>query len=317
MNHPLEQVISSFHESCDKGSLTTFDIYKGIKLSFISLQSEDFSFHHPAFDNILEINYCKSGRIGWQMENGNSIYLGRSDFSLHTMNSCADSRISLPNGDYEGLILFIDLKELSENLSELLAGTGITGKLLSDKFCKNGTLTSFAGNEQTESIFSAFFNLPENFQLPYWKLKTLELLLYLFRLETDTSHHLTEYQAEQVKIIRSIHEQLVGNLNERFTVESLSRQYLMNATTLKKVFKAVYGTSIAAHIKIHRMEQAAKLLLTTQNDIIQIAQSVGYESQSRFTAAFKNYFQMLPTEYRKNFHANREQNTNREETCIK
>ncbi len=304
MNYQLEQVIGNFHDNYGKDSLATYDVYKGIKLAFVSLQSEDFSFHHPAFDHILEINYCKSGRIGWQMANGNSIYLGQSDFSLHTMNSCADSQISLPNGDYKGLTIFIDLRELSENLSELLSGTGITGELLSNKFCKDGTFTSLAGNGQTESIFSAFFNLPEKFQIPYWKLKILELLLYLLRLETDSSRRLTEYQAEQVKIIRSIHEQLVGNLNQRFTIEALSRQYLMNGTTLKKVFKAVYGTSIAAHIKMHRMEQAAKLLLTTQNDIVQIAQSVGYESQSRFTAAFKDYFQMLPTEYRKHFRPN-------------
>ncbi|MCM1128136.1 MAG: AraC family transcriptional regulator [Lachnospiraceae bacterium] len=301
MNHQLEQVIEQFHENCGKNSITTYDIFKGIKLAFVSLESEDFSFHHPALGHILEINYCKSGRIVWQMENGNSIYLGQSDFSLHTMDSCANSQISLPNGDYNGLTLFIDLQELSENLSDLLSGTGITGKLLVGKFCKNGTFTSLAGNEQTEGIFSAFFNLPENLQLPYWKLKTLELLLYLLHLETDSNPRLTEYQAEQIEIVRSIHEQLVGNLNLRFTIESLSKQYLMNATTLKKVFKAVYGTSIAAHIKQHRMEQAAKLLLNTQNDIIQIAQTVGYESQSRFSAAFKDYFQMLPTEYRKNF----------------
>lgn len=305
MNHQLEQVIEHFHENCGRNSITAYDIFKGIKLSFVSLESENFSFHHPALGHILEINYCKSGRIGWQMENGNSIYLGQSDFSLHTMDSCAHSQISLPNGDYKGLTIFIDLQELSENLSDLLSGTGITGKLLLDKFCKNGVFTSLAGNEQTESIFSTFFNLPENLQFPYWKLKTLELLLYLLRLETDSSRCLTEYQAAQIEIIRSIHEQLVGNLNQRFTIESLSRQYLMNATTLKKVFKAVYGTSIAAHIKQHRMEQAAELLLSTQNDIIQIAQSVGYESQSKFTAAFKDYFQMLPTEYRKKFCSSR------------
>ncbi len=304
MDYQLEQVIENFHKNCGRNSITSYDIYDGITLAFISLQSEDFSFHHPALGHILEINYCKSGRIGWQMENGNSLYLGPSDFSLHTMDSCADSRISLPGGGYEGLTIFLTLPELSENLSELLAGTGMTGELLSDKFCKDGTFTSFAGNAQTESIFSAFFNLPESLRFPYWKLKTIELLLYLFRLETDSSRCLTEYQAEQIKIIRSIHEQLVENLNQRFTIESLSRQYLMNPTTLKKVFKAVYGTSLAAHIKIHRMEQAAKLLLTTQSDIIQIAQSVGYESQSKFTAAFKDYFHMLPTEYRKNFHSN-------------
>ena len=61
----------------------------------------------------------------------------------------------------------------------------------------------------------------------------------------------------------------------------------------------VYGETIAAHMKKHRMEQAASLLLKTQNDIAAIAQAVGYESQSRFTAAFKETYGELPTEYRR------------------
>lgn len=301
MSSQLAQITKHLCENDVKNKMDSHDLHRGIQLSFISLGSDDFSFHHPMPNPVLEINYCRSGRIGWQMENGNSIYLGPSDFALHTVDSCADSKISLPNGDYEGLTIFIDLHELSKNPPELLSETAISGEFLSQKFCRNGSFTSLPGNEQTESIFSAFFDVPENLQLPYWRLKTLELLLYLCRLETDARSYLTEYQSEQIKIIRCIHEQLVENLDQRITIDSLSRQYLMNTTTLKKVFKAVYGTSIAAHIKIHRMEQAAKMLRETQDDIIQIAQSVGYESPSRFAAAFKNHFHMLPTEYRKNY----------------
>ena len=74
----------------------------------------------------------------------------------------------------------------------------------------------------------------------------------------------------------------------------------MNTTTLKRCFKQVYGETIAAHIKKHRMEAAAALLRKTDDDIASIAQAVGYESQSKFTAAFKEYFGALPKEYRKN-----------------
>ncbi|MCQ2529184.1 MAG: AraC family transcriptional regulator [Saccharofermentans sp.] len=65
------------------------------------------------------------------------------------------------------------------------------------------------------------------------------------------------------------------------------------------VFKSVYGNSIAAHIKEHRMEQAARLLNDTDYNIAEIASSVGYSSQSKFTAAFKEYYGVLPTDYRK------------------
>ena len=73
----------------------------------------------------------------------------------------------------------------------------------------------------------------------------------------------------------------------------------MNTTTLKKTFKDVYGTSIAQHMKQHRMERAAVLLRRTGDGIAQIAHAVGYESQSRFTTAFKETYGVLPTEYRK------------------
>mgnify|MGYP002697326111 CR=1 FL=1 len=105
--------------------------------------------------------------------------------------------------------------------------------------------------------------------------------------------------ASQEEIIRNVHDYMVEHLSERLTIEALSREFLMNTTTLKSAFKRVYGSSIAQHMKQHRMELAAGLLLKTQNDIASVAQAVGYESQSRFTAAFKEAYGELPTEYRR------------------
>ncbi len=108
-----------------------------------------------------------------------------------------------------------------------------------------------------------------------------------------------DYSSSTEEIIHRIHAYLLEHLAERVTIEDLSKQFLMNPTTLKKVFKDVYGMSIAAHMKQHRMEHAAKMLLETNDSIAQIAFAVGYESQSRFTNAFKNTFGMLPSIYRR------------------
>ena len=108
-----------------------------------------------------------------------------------------------------------------------------------------------------------------------------------------------DYQDSQEQIIRHVHNELTANLAERVTIEELSRKYLMNTTTLKRCFKQVYGETIAAHMKKHRMEAAAALLVQTQDDISAIAQAVGYESQSRFTSVFKETYGELPTEYRR------------------
>ena len=65
------------------------------------------------------------------------------------------------------------------------------------------------------------------------------------------------------------------------------------------MFKAVYGKSIAAHIREHRMEYAAQLLQLSSLSIADIASKVGYDSQSRFSSVFKEQYQMLPKEYRR------------------
>lgn len=297
----LTGIRNSFVGSHSMNHIKGIELYTGIELSYLTLTIDHFSVHHAALDHILEINYCHSGRIGWEMGNGNSVYLGQKDFSLHTMKSCANSVMSLPNGDYEGLTISIDLRELTDNPPEALSGTGITGTFLYDKFCKNSPITSLAGNEQTESIFSAFYSQPEPLQLAWQKIKALELLLYLGGLKADSKNCLTEYQSEQIEIIRKIHKQLAEHMEQRFTIESLSKQYLINPTTLKTMFKSVYGTSIAAHMKEHRMERAAKLLRETGLSIAEIAGSVGYDSQSRFTAAFKAHWGKLPKDYRNNW----------------
>lgn len=300
MNQKFASIQGSYAGHHGQDQAEPIELYPGIALSYFSLAADRLSMHHEALGHILEINYCRSGRIGWDMGSGNSVYLGEKDFSLHTLNACADSVMTFPTRHYEGLAVSIDLNTLTNCPPEILSGTGITGSFLYDKFCAGITITSFAGDERTESIFSGFYGQPEHLRLSYQKMKVIELLLYLGGLETDSKGRLTEYQSEQVEVIRKIHKQLIEHMDQRFTIESLAKQYLMNPTTLKAVFKSVYGASIAAHIKAHRMEQAARLLRETNMRVAEIAEHVGYDSQSKFTAAFKAAYHTLPTEYRKN-----------------
>lgn len=299
MKHKLEEIQKSLRQLQNGSSLETHILYPGIELSFLTLKSDSLNLRHHEADDVMEINYCRTGRMGWNMGNGNTVYLGPGDYALQSMKSCANSVITLPNGHYEGLVLCLDLNRLTLHPPQLLEGTPITGDLLYSRYCQNRSSTSFAGTAETEQIFSGFFHQPELLRSAYWKLKALELLLYLGKTESSYAGRLTEYQSEQVAVIRSIHDQLVNHLDQRFTIEFLSKQYLMNPTTLKDTFKAVYGSSIAAHIKSHRMEQAAKLLLDTGDSIAQVAKAVGYDNQSKFSEAFKECYQVLPTEYRK------------------
>ena len=299
MNDELIQIKNDAENFQQKIAGTVISLYPGIELCYLTFSTNSFSVHHKAMPHIIQINYCKAGQIVWEMKSRNRIYLNPGDFSLHTMKACTDSMLTFPSGIYQGLSIYIDLQEVSDYPPELLKGSNIFETILPEKFCRNDSPVFLAGNEQTESIFSAFFNQPESLKLPYQKIKTMELLLYLGKTELTSSQQLSEYKTEQIRIIREIHDQLTRHMEQRITIEELSRKYLINPTTLKTAFKSIYGTSIAAHIKEHRMEQSAKMLKETDKSIAEIARAVGYDSQSKFTAAFKTYFKVLPKEYRK------------------
>jgi AraC-like DNA-binding protein len=119
-------------------------------------------------------------------------------------------------------------------------------------------------------------------------------------IDAQRARELTEYQASQAALIREIHDYLLVNLDRQVTIEHLSEKFHINPTTLKKTFREVYGNSLAAHMKEHRMEHAARLLLETSSSISGIAAQVGYRNQSKFTAGFRRQFGMLPHEYRRN-----------------
>ncbi len=120
----------------------------------------------------------------------------------------------------------------------------------------------------------------------------------MLKTTCPSEKNLSEKSPEE--IAEDVHEYLIKHLNERITIETLSKIFLINQTTLKETFKNVYGTSLASHINIHRMEKAELLMKDDNKSIMDIALAVGFSSQSRFSEAFKKHFGASPAEYRKN-----------------
>ena len=109
------------------------------------------------------------------------------------------------------------------------------------------------------------------------------------------------FHSEQADTIRRIHDAMTSDLKKRYTIEELSRQYLINTAALKSVFKSVYGMPVASYMKQYRIMKAAELLRNTDTSISAIASEVGYKSQSKFSAAFKDIMKILPTDYRRQY----------------
>jgi len=150
-----------------------------------------------------------------------------------------------------------------------------------------------------KEVFYTVSSKPENHALH----SIIEKLMSMNCPDFDSRHEKindnSEYLENQVEKIKRIHDYLTDNLSKRIKIDELAKKFAINSTTLKTVFKDVYGTSLAAHIKEHRMEKAAQLLVQSQLSVKEIADEVGYESQSKFSAVFKDFYDVSPNDYRK------------------
>lgn len=282
-----------------KGCIETYSVFPGIEASYTSFYTSEITFHHAASPAILELFYCYNGRVGWNMQEGTALYLGPGDLTLHSAACCANSAMMLPLGYAEGLSLSIDLGKVMENVPEILQEAGIDLQTFQDRFT-SGKPAVIPSCPELNHIFSPLYSATPARRAAYLKLKVQELLLYLadFQIKERST---TQYFSQQTDLIKEIHDKLTEHLDQRFTIDELAKEYLINTSTLKEVFKVVYGLPIATYMKEYRVRQAMKLLRETNTTIAGIASQVGYESQGKFTKAFKDVAKILPTEYRKNY----------------
>ena len=281
--------------------IETYELYPGIELSYNYFLGDRFHLHHRHASCVLTIDHCRRGRIGWKMKGELSLYFGTGDLSFHATDKCTDSEITLPLGYYEGLTISLDLPVLRDTLPELLADAGMDVSALCQTFCGKNETAALPASPRIEHIFSEVYDLPERMKRPYLRLKCQELLLFLSMTGPAENAGFDSLHSEQAETIRRIHDVMTENLKKRYTIEELSRQYHINTAALKSIFKSVYGMPIASYMKQFRIMKAAELLRMTGDSISAIASEVGYESQSKFSAAFKDIMKILPTDYRRQY----------------
>lgn len=280
------------------GLMTLYNVFPGIQLIYNDFETTEFRWKNNLSGNIMEINHCRKGREGSQLKDGACLYLGEGDLSIHMMENCAPV-MSFPLKHYRGISVIMDLDIVTKNLPESLKDTDIDFSGFRKKFCGNDSIFIMPAKDEIEHIFSELYCIPEGIQKPYFKLKIQELLLFLYMIDVQKENQRAKYMSPQVEIVKEIHKRLTSNLQERITIDDISKEYLINASTLKETFKGIYGKPIATYMKEYRIKQAAILLRQTSSTVADISLQVGYINQSKFASAFREIMKITPTEYRR------------------
>ncbi len=89
------------------------------------------------------------------------------------------------------------------------------------------------------------------------------------------------------------------NLDYELTLQAIAQKAGISQWHFQRIFKALTNETIKTYIRSRRLANAFEKLLTTNQKIIEIAITAGFESQQSFSRAFKKAFDMTPNEARK------------------
>ena len=92
---------------------------------------------------------------------------------------------------------------------------------------------------------------------------------------------------------------IARNYQQPLTSQSIANAMDVHANYAMTLFRKTFGTTMTAFITQHRISHAQRLLVTTDNAILDVALDSGFQSLSRFNEAFKAGCGCAPREFRK------------------
>ncbi|MGN0484633.1 MAG: helix-turn-helix domain-containing protein [Lachnospiraceae bacterium] len=292
------KVIQFRNENGD-GTMTFYDVFPGIGLIYNDFHMSGYQSEYRPDAEQFCIDHCREGRLEYPAKNDAYSYVEAGDLKFDCRLSHT-GKFEMPLSHYHGITVAIDLNKAEKYLQEEGKGFPVDLRKLREKFCKDGHTTVIHDACSIEHIFGELYHVPEKIKIPYFKIKILELFLYLYALELpDSPKEKPYFYRTQVEKTKAIKQFLTEHLQEHVTQAELAKRFDLPITAMKQCFKSIYGMPIGSWMLQYRMNYAAEVLLANREiSIAELAGEVGYDSPSKFAIAFRKVMGMSPTEYR-------------------
>lgn len=302
----------SEHEKCTvyfvenktgTGTVTYYNLFPGIEVLYNDFHMSDgFARNSVQHSDVIEINHCRQGRFECAFKKGGYAYLGEGDLAINVLTNTKDIAY-FPLAHYHGISIVIHVPtaiHTLHNLGSIFEDIKIDLNLMKEKTISDKGFLIMRATDTIEHIFSDLYHIPDTVREGYIKLKIIELLMFLSTIDVTKQIEERQYfpknQVEKMKEIRAF---LIKNIETRYTLQQLSKKFSISMTTMKHVFKGIYGTPILSYMRDYRMQMAAQMLINSELSISQISENVGYENPAKFSEAFKKRMKVSPCEYRK------------------
>lgn len=118
--------------------------------------------------------------------------------------------------------------------------------------------------------------------------------------ELITTLELYEIDNSALDISQKILVYCSEHYNENISIKSVSKDLYLSPSYVSKIFTNKLNYHFREYINALRIQEAKKLLATTDMKIVSIMLECGFENQSSFNRIFNDIVGVSPSEYRKN-----------------
>lgn len=129
----------------------------------------------------------------------------------------------------------------------------------------------------------------------------IQKIWHILYQNTDIEHmgkkenYSASSQARLQLMMQYIHQKSAYNIS----LSDIADQAKVSKSTALNLFQRYLGISPVTYLVNYRLQEAAKLLASTEKKVTVISKDTGFDSVDYFCKAFKKYYKLTPTEYRK------------------
>ena len=246
--------------------------------------------------------YCVEGSADIYSDNGTSYTLKKGTILMYRSNNNERYKYKFRDRKFKKILFILNVDKLEYSFL-----SSISNKVLYNwkerilKLFEKNILIHAKTNSKIEIMLNQIKNININNINEYilFKTKVVEFISYILEFQIGSSNKAdisNEITAENIKeLINEYSVSDIPSIKEICEITGMSNYHL------QAIFKEVEGITIFQYIQKIKMNYAKFLLDTSsKKNVLDIATEVGYDSPSKFSMAFKKFFGVLPSKYKKN-----------------
>ncbi|MBS6218383.1 MAG: helix-turn-helix transcriptional regulator [Clostridiales bacterium] len=253
----------------------------------------------PTYDSkfALEVLFCLDGQMTAYRTNALPHDIEK-DHILILSNTYGPYSLQVHTG-FRGVLASLNINQMQASTYAAL-GIDLNPARLRSKLEPQHGLALLSNRDWVKGVFDCMAHLPERIGGQCCFLTVLQFLL-LFDAQNGAMENTAAPQdpAYGNRSVLAAQAYMKDHLSEKITIADLCRIVSLSPTYLKVEFHRTCGKSIHRWFVELRMQRAVELIRCTELPIYKIAQEVGYESMSQFSAAFRKQYGATPGEFKK------------------